>query len=119
MTFKDNVGVVGGRLGELGTWMVALLAIAVTAGAGPTTGSAPGQSAGPRSRYFGQTPTGLTPPERFAPGVVSTPAIEINGVFAPDFREFVFARRLEGVFTLFRSMFERVANARVTVTSSV
>jgi hypothetical protein len=59
------------------------------------------------------------PPERFAPGVVSTPAIEINGVFAPDFREFVFARRLEGVFTLFRSMFERVANARVTVTSSV
>ena len=53
-------------------------------------------------RYLGQVPPGATP-ARFAPGIVSTPAIEINGVFRPDFQEFFFARQVDGVFTLFRS----------------
>ncbi len=60
------------------------------------------QIVGPGVRYFGQTPPGTTP-VRFAPGIVSTPAIEINGAFRPDFREFFFARRIGEVFTLFRS----------------
>lgn len=45
--------------------------------------------------YFGQTPPGLTP-ERFAPGVVSTDAVELNSVFAPDGGEFFFTRLIEG-----------------------
>lgn len=53
-------------------------------------------------RYLGQTPPGTTP-ARFAPGIVSTPAIEINGAFRSDFREFFFARQVAGVFTLFRA----------------
>src|SRR5262245_32377582 len=56
----------------------------------------------PEVRYFGQLPPGITP-VRFAPGVVSTKAIEINGVFRQDFREFFFARQIDGVFALFRS----------------
>ena len=83
----------------------AVLTIAVIAGAGAACYRASAQSADSQSRYLGQKPPGLTP-ERFAPGVVSTAAIEINGVFAPDFREFVFARQLDGVFTLFRSTLE-------------
>jgi hypothetical protein len=84
---------------------VALFVVAVIAGAGSASDRTLLQDAASRSHYFGQTPPGLTP-ERFAPGVVSTPAIEINGVFTPDFREFVFARRIDNVFTLFRSTLE-------------
>ena len=60
------------------------------------------QTVGASVRYLGQVPPGTTP-VRFAPGIVSTPAIEINGAFRPDFQEFFFARQLAGVFTLFRS----------------
>lgn len=48
-----------------------------------------------RQRYPGQTPPGVVP-ELFAPGLVSTEAIELNGVFSPDMREFVFTRLIEG-----------------------
>ncbi|MHA2123477.1 MAG: TolB family protein [Promethearchaeota archaeon] len=54
--------------------------------------------------YLGQSVPSLTP-ERFAPGIVNTDAIEINGVFTPDFHTFFFARQIEGVFTIFRSDF--------------
>jgi hypothetical protein len=37
------------------------------------------------SPYLGQ-PLPTLSPERFAPGVVSTDAIELNGVFAPDLK---------------------------------
>lgn len=54
------------------------------------------------SPYFGQPlPTLL--PERFAPGIVSTDAIELNGVFAPDLTEFFFARLIDGVQTMYHS----------------
>ena len=43
------------------------------------------------SPYMGQPVPGMTP-VLFAPGVVSTDAIELNGVFTPDMREFFFAR---------------------------
>jgi Tol biopolymer transport system component len=56
----------------------------------------------PAVRYLAQAPPGAMP-VRFAPGIVSTPAIEINAVFRPDFQEFFFARQVGGVFTLFRS----------------
>lgn len=46
-------------------------------------------------RYVGQTPPGDTP-ELFAPGVVSTEAVELNSVFSPDGREFFFTRLVEG-----------------------
>jgi hypothetical protein len=55
--------------------------------------------------YFGQ-PTPGTTPERFAPGVVSTDAIELNGVFTPEGREFFFTRLVEGIDTMFHSVVE-------------
>ena len=55
--------------------------------------------------YFGQPVPGLTP-ERFAPGVVSTDTIELNGVFTPDGREFFFTRLVDGVDTMHHSVFD-------------
>jgi hypothetical protein len=55
------------------------------------------------SPYFGQALPTLSP-ERFAPGVVSTDAIELNGVFAPDLKEFFFARLIEGVQTMYHAV---------------
>jgi Tol biopolymer transport system component len=80
----------------------AAIGIATLVVCGVVSGSGSGQSANPSARYLGQTPPGTTP-VRFAPGIVSTPAIEINGAFRPDFKEFFFARQVDGVFTLFRS----------------
>jgi len=54
--------------------------------------------------YLGQPVPGTTP-EQFAPGVVNTDEIEINGVFAPDGRMFLFARQIEGVFTIYQAEF--------------
>lgn len=54
------------------------------------------------SPYMGQPVPGLTP-TLFAPGVVSTEAIELNGVFTPDMREFFFARRTGAETTMFHS----------------
>ncbi len=45
--------------------------------------------------YLGQKPPGLTP-QLFAPGVVSTDNLEIEGTFAPDLREFYFVRQVIG-----------------------
>ena len=87
----------------------AFLAAAMSAGA---IGFDPGQEVvEPSVRYLGQAPPGTTP-VRFAPGIVSTPAIEINGVFRPDFREFFFARQVNGVFTLFCSTLNGRRSAR-------
>jgi hypothetical protein len=53
--------------------------------------------------YMGQPPPGLTP-VLFAPGVVNTEAVELNGVFTPDMREFFFARGIDGARpTMFHS----------------
>jgi WD40-like Beta Propeller Repeat len=49
--------------------------------------------------YLGQPLPGLTP-ERFAPGIVSTDAIELNAVFSPDGREFYFTRIVDGLDTM-------------------
>ena len=54
------------------------------------------------SPYLGQPVPGLTP-ALFAPGIVSTDAIELNGVFTPDMREFFFARGTGPEPTLFHS----------------
>ena len=51
-------------------------------------------------------PTPGTTPAKFAPGVVNTDAIELNGVFTPDGREFFFTRLVDGVDTIYRSVFE-------------
>lgn len=66
--------------------------------------AAASQAATP-SPYFGQ-PLPTVSPARFAPGVVSTDAIELNGVFTPDLTEFFFARLIDGVQTMYHS--ERV-----------
>src|SRR5688500_13166264 len=55
-----------------------------------------------RSPYFGQ-PVPKLSPERFAPGIVSTDAIELNGVFAPDLKEFFFARLIDKIQTMHHS----------------
>lgn len=47
------------------------------------------------SPYFGQPVPGFTP-VLFAPGIVSTDAIELDGVFAPDLKEFFFTRVMDG-----------------------
>ncbi len=54
--------------------------------------------------YLGQSVPGLTP-ERFAPGIVCTKAVELNGVFSPDGREFYFARLIEGIDTMHQITF--------------
>lgn len=46
--------------------------------------------------YLGQTPPGVTP-ELFAPGIVSTDNLEIEGVFTTDMTEFYFVRQVLGV----------------------
>jgi hypothetical protein len=65
---------------------------------------ASGADALPDPPYFGQPVPGMLP-EKFAPGVVSTDAIELNGVFTPDGREFFFTRLLDGVDTIHWSVF--------------
>jgi hypothetical protein len=45
--------------------------------------------------YLGQPVPGLVP-VLFAPGIVSTDAVELNSVFSPDGREFFFTRLIEG-----------------------
>jgi hypothetical protein len=55
----------------------------------------------PHPPYVGQPVPGLLP-EPFAPGLVSTAAIELNGVFSPDQREFYFTRVIDGVDTMFQ-----------------
>ncbi len=64
----------------------------------------PGTAALPSLPYFGQPVPGLTP-ELFAPGIVNTDAIEFNGVFSPDGREFFFGRHVAGVDTMFHSVY--------------
>lgn len=66
--------------------------------------------AAPSGGYLGQSEPELRP-SLFAPGVVSTPeAVELNGVFSPDFSEFFFTRMAlppgggEGVFRMHRSV---------------
>jgi len=70
----------------------------------------PQRSAAPPGGYFGQETPGMRP-ALFAPGVVSTPnAVELNGVFSPDFSEFFFTRTTvrpgggEGVSRMHRSV---------------
>lgn len=63
-----------------------------------------GRSAEPSwPAYFGQPTPGLEA-ERFAPGIVSTEAIELNGVFTPDGHEFFFTRLIDSVDTMHRSV---------------
>jgi hypothetical protein len=46
-----------------------------------------------KSNYLGQKPPGLTP-EVFAPGIISTGLDELNSVFSPDEKEFIFSIKL-------------------------
>lgn len=55
--------------------------------------------------YFGQeAPSAM--PALFAPGVVSTAAVELNAVVSPDGRELLFTRVVDGVFTIHSSRLE-------------
>src|SRR5262245_9019916 len=85
-------------------WSVAaaILASLVACRAGKEKAMAAG--ALPDPPYFGQSPPS-TLPEKFAPGVVSTDAIELNGVFTPDGREFFFTRLVDGVDTMHHAAF--------------
>jgi hypothetical protein len=53
--------------------------------------------------YLGQKPPGETP-ELFAPGIVNTDAIELNGVVSPDGSEFFFTRVIDDVFIMHRRL---------------
>ena len=53
--------------------------------------------------YLGQEPPGMTP-EIFAPGLISLPGErELNAVYSPDRRTFMFTRAVDGVFKMFFS----------------
>jgi Tol biopolymer transport system component len=53
--------------------------------------------------YLGQDTPGITP-EVFAPGLISLPGErELNSVFSPDGRIFMFTRSIDGVFKMFFS----------------
>lgn len=67
--------------------------------AAPPSAAARAAGAASFSPYVGQALPGVTP-ERFAPGLVSTDAIELNGVFSSDLREFYFTRVVDGVDTM-------------------
>jgi hypothetical protein len=67
----------------------------------PETGAARNVAAA--SPYLDQPVPGDSP-ELFAPGVISTDAVELNGVFSPDLQEFFFARLIDGVQTLHHSV---------------
>ncbi|UCC31734.1 MAG: hypothetical protein JSU86_05540, partial [Phycisphaerales bacterium] len=58
-------------------------------------GCDPEQANSPRLRgpYLGQEPPGLTA-ELFAPGVISRKYDELNSVFSPDGRQFLFSIKL-------------------------
>jgi hypothetical protein len=51
------------------------------------------------SLYLAQPVPGVAP-ERFAPGIVSTGAIELNGVFSADAKAFYFTRIVDGLDTI-------------------
>jgi hypothetical protein len=70
-----------------------------SSGEPPESAAARAAGAAGQSPYVGQPLPGLTP-ERFAPGLVSTDAIELNGVFSPDLDEFYFTRVVGGVDTM-------------------
>ncbi len=65
----------------------------------PACGGAPEPAPPPRGAYLGQTPPGTTP-ELFAPGIVSTRALELNAVFTPDGNELYFTRLIDNRETL-------------------
>lgn len=86
----------------LTTWVVVNIMVGASfvSQSGPLV---PASQGAMRSPYLGQ-PLPTVVPELFAPGVVSTDdAIELNGVFAPDLKEFFFARLIDGVQTMFHS----------------
>jgi hypothetical protein len=72
----------------------------------PASAAAGAAATATQSLYVGQPLPGLTP-ERFAPGLVSTDAIELNGVFSPDLREFYFTRVVDGLGTMHQIIFVR------------
>ncbi len=53
--------------------------------------------------YLGQEPPGMSP-EVFAPGLISLPGErELNAVYSPNGRIFMFTRSVDGVFKMFFS----------------
>lgn len=67
-----------------------LLGLAGCAAEGPPPTDPP---AGPSGPYLGQAPPGATP-QVFAPGIVSTRMDELNSVFSPDERLFLYSVKL-------------------------
>jgi hypothetical protein len=71
-----------------------------TSPAAPPAGSFTLSSA---STYLGEQPPGEEP-KLYAPGIVNTEAIELNGVVSPDGGEFFFTRVIDGVFVMHRRL---------------
>jgi hypothetical protein len=69
-----------------------------------STESATGLAPLPDVPYLGQPVPGVTP-ELFAPGIVSTDAIELNSVFSADGRECYFTRIVDGLDTMHQISF--------------
>ena len=83
--------------------LLAALALAACVHQGSSKAGSDEHASAATSPYMGQMPPGVRP-VLFAPGVVNTDAIELNGVFSPEGREFFFTRIVDGVFTMHRSV---------------
>ena len=60
---------------------------------------APSETHSETALYLGQEAPGIDP-EPFAPGIVNTEAMELNGVVSPDGNEFFFTRAKAGLFVM-------------------
>lgn len=82
-------------------WIVAAAAIAAATAA--AAAAAQDEWPEPNGPYLGQTPPGMSP-QVFAPGLISRDGVrELNSVFSPDGRIFMFSRHEDGVFKMFFS----------------
>lgn len=100
---------IGTARGAAAAGLVLLSACSSSVSTEPGVSSPRELDAPPESmRYLGQPPPGETP-QSFAPGIVNTEAVELNAVFAPDGRELLFSRQVDGVATIFVCRFEQGA----------
>ena len=90
----------GAKTWSLNSIAISLVCLMASCGGNPQDSET---SPHPTAGYLGQQPPRETP-EPFAPGIVNTDAIELNGVVSPDGREFFFTRVIDDVFIMHRCL---------------
>jgi hypothetical protein len=85
------------------TWLIGIIIVVCLIASCAETSPEPDPAPDSTRAYLGERPPADTP-ELFAPGVVNTEAIELNGVVSPDGREFFFTRVIDDVFVMHRRL---------------